>query len=102
MGELIKIDINEALALALYRALRGEVPPCVCAITADLSDRPIQLHIYSGVADCMESEDVIESEMEQCLPDGVDRSFAQINYTFHNPEDFGFGPGLRLLYRNPF
>jgi hypothetical protein len=98
----IVLNLNDALELALHRALRGEVPPCVHAVTVDLSARPLQLHVYGHGSDCNEqlSEEVIESELEQCLPDGVDKSLAQIACWFHDATEFDISSGLCLLYLN--
>lgn len=97
------LNIDNALELALHRALRGEIPPCVYAITADLSARPIELHIYSYGDDCagqFEEVEVIESEMEQCLPKDVERTLAHISYSFHEADGFDISSDLCLLYRN--
>ena len=76
------MSLQDALELALHRALRGEIAPDVYAISADLSTRPIRLHVYGG-AEAHLFEEVIESEMQQCLPHVVDQSLAQIACTFH-------------------
>ena len=96
----VLLNINETLELALYRALRGEVAPCVYAINADLSARPIELHVYCCGESCKEqlSEEVIESEMEQCLPNDVDKSLARINCSFHKADEFDISSGLCLIY----
>ena len=96
------LNLNDALELALYRALRGEVPPCVHAITADLSMRPLQLHVYHYGENCKKqfSEEVIESEMDQHLPDDMDKSLFPIVCLFHGPNEFEITSGLCLLYLN--
>jgi len=102
------LNLNDALELALHRALRGEVSPCVHAITVDLAVRPLQLHIYGYGSDCKEHlseqnfEEVVESEMDQCLPDDVDKSLAQIVCSFHDVNEFDNASGLCLLYRNHY
>ena len=96
------LNLNDALELALYRALRGEVPSCVHAITTDLSTRPLQLHVYHYGEDCKEqfSEEIIESEMEQCLPSDVDKSLSHILCLFHGPNEFEITSNVCLLYLN--
>lgn len=98
------LNLNDALELALHRALRGEVPPCVHAITADLSVRPLQLHVYHYGENCKEqlSEEVIKSEMDQCLPDAVDKSLAHIVCSFHDIDEFDITSCLHLLYLNHY
>ncbi len=98
------LNINDALELALHRALRGEVPPCVCAITADLAARPIKLHVYCHGDNIEEQlfEEVIESEMDQCLPNDVDKSLAQIDCLFHKADEFDASSDLLLLHFNDY
>lgn len=94
----ILMSLEDVLELALHRALRGEVSPSVHAITADLGARPIRLNVYGSEESVF--EEAVESEMQQCLPQGVDKSLAQVICTFHSQDEYEVSSEVCLLYLN--
>lgn len=86
----LQLTLEDALELALHRAVRGEIAPDVKAITADLSVVPIRLAVYHyGVRPTGEAfEETVEAEMEECLPKGVPKSLARISCSFHDGDKY--------------
>ena len=92
---------QEALELALHRALRAEVPPSVRAIVAtELSTASIKLDVFSSrPAEIAELEEVVESELELQLG-GV---APKLTCRFLPSGVFSMTPSVRLIiYDNPW
>jgi hypothetical protein len=98
------MDETETLELALHRALRGEVPPCVRAIVAtELSSASIKLDVFSS-SPCEELasfEEVVESELEVCLGGSVP-SAPTLACRFLPADSFSVTAGMRVIYDNPW
>ena len=98
------MDETEALELALHRALRGEVPPCVRAIVAtELSSARIELDVFSASAgeELASFEEVVESELEVCLG-GIMPCAPTISCRFLPAGSFSVTAGMRVIYDNPW
>lgn len=95
---------GEALEHAVHRALRGEVPRCVRAIVATkLSPQAVVLHVfhYGPASRLTDFEEVVESELDQCLPAGLSKA-PPLTCEFLPAETFEALPGLIILHDNPW
>jgi hypothetical protein len=96
----VRMDETETLELALHRALRGEVPPCVRAIVASAR---IQLDVFSSSRgdELASFEEVVESELGTCLGVAVP-SAPTLSCRFLPADSFSVTVGMRVIYDNPW
>ena len=95
--------MDEALELAIHRALRGEVPPCVRAIVANLSREAIALRVfhYGQPSQLSDFQETVESELDQCLSGGLKKA-PRLSYEFLPAENFEVFPGTLVVHDNPW
>lgn len=95
---------SEGLELAVQRALRGEVPPCVTAIVCStLSPSLIVLQVFhhGSPSQLAYFEETVASELEQCLPSGV-LATPELRCELLPAAAFEARPGQLIIVTNPW
>ena len=98
------MSIEEALELAIHRSLRAEVPPSVRGIVvANMSPDLVELQVfhYGPVSELANFDEIVESELQQCLPSGVTKA-PQLRVKFLPAETFEVLPSHCIVHNNPW
>lgn len=94
---------GEAIELALHRALRAELHPCIRAVAAAISPTTVEVRVFHHDGSDFDPrlfEEVIASEFDQNPPAGLS-PLPRLKFSFAAAEAFQDPmEGLSLIYSN--
>jgi hypothetical protein len=102
-GRTVSLGFFRCIELALHRALRGEVPPSVRAISARISYDHVTLSLYCYRRDFEKElfEETVISELEQVIPAGHEAP-TRVTFQYRPAREFAPRPPDRVLVSNPW
>ena len=95
---------QDILELALFRALRGAVPPSVRGIVAEVLQPhsiALRIFVYGPIDQLSSFEEEIESEFDQSLPKGMNANVL-LTCAFEPGDTFPVSEPARVVYDNPW
>ncbi|MCB9582106.1 MAG: hypothetical protein H6717_34040 [Polyangiaceae bacterium] len=93
----------DAIELAVHRAIRGEVPPCVRAITGQLHDAVLELSVFAYPTDFDWGLfwETIQGELDQVLPADIAEA-PRCSFTVLDAHAFARDSTQLLFVDNPW
>ena len=97
------MDQSDRIELSLFRALRGEVPPSVRAVSARIVQGEVELAVFCHRRDfdTASFEEVVLSELDQIVPTR-DAVPVRVSFDYRQANEFQPTPAERVLVNNPW